>query len=92
MRENRPYGSEGGEGRHPSRPLSADGACDARVPGAVQHAAKSAFTRVFDALWRRGAPQTRDPGSGVGQEARQPGSRICAAASEGDAAARAGHG
>jgi hypothetical protein len=27
-----------------------------RVPDAVQRAAKSALTRVFDALWRSGAP------------------------------------
>src|SRR5947209_1962653 len=31
-----------------------------RVPGAAQHEATSAFTRVFDALWRSGALQTRD--------------------------------
>jgi len=30
-----------------------------RFPGAAQHD-KSAFTRVFDALWRSGALQTRD--------------------------------
>jgi len=30
------------------------------VPGAAQREAISAFTRVFDALWRNGALQTRD--------------------------------
>jgi hypothetical protein len=30
----------------------------ARVPGAAQHGAISAFTRVFDALWQSGALQT----------------------------------
>jgi hypothetical protein len=33
---------------------------NSRVPGAAQHEAISAFTRVFDALWRSGALQTRD--------------------------------
>jgi hypothetical protein len=32
------------------------------IPGAAQCAAESAFTRVFNALWRRSALQTRDPG------------------------------
>ena len=31
-----------------------------RVPDAAQHGAISAFTRVFGALWRSGALQTRD--------------------------------
>jgi len=31
-----------------------------RVPDAVQRAAISAITRVFDALWRSGAPLIRD--------------------------------
>ena len=33
-----------------------------RVPDAVQHEAKSAFTRVFNALWPSDALQIRDPG------------------------------
>jgi hypothetical protein len=30
-----------------------------RAPDAAQHEAISAFTRVFDALWRSGAPLIR---------------------------------
>jgi hypothetical protein len=32
----------------------------ARVPDAVRHEAMNGFTRVFDALWRGGAPLIRD--------------------------------
>ena len=56
------------------------------VPGATQHEAISGFTRVFDALWRSDALQTRDPGYFT---VKKPGSRICAAPLR--AAARAGH-
>ena len=47
-----------------------------RVPDAAQHEATSAFTRVFDALWRSGAPQTRDPGFVAMKSNRGPGSAV----------------
>src|SRR6266568_261320 len=63
MRENRPYGSEGGEGEHPSRPLSTESLRpnerDISNPNNFAPEGASRCRAVASGLWDRLARESR---------------------------------